>query len=213
MQKQVKKITIDNINYNSLSEASEKLKIHITTISWRIKSKNHKFENYKYIDEDNIKLALSTKILIDNIEYNSVREAVKKLNFTDGYIARRIRSIDEEDSEWKILDKPRDKRKQTGRKVMINDVIYQSVKEASQKLNIIEAILTKRLNSKEPIPISPKKKVFINNIIYESVTDASKQLDTNINIIISHLKSDNEKWNKYYYLQIEYVDLTKYNYL
>lgn len=208
-----KKITIDNINYNSLSEASEKLKIPVPTISWRIKSKTKKFENYKYTDEENIKLPLSTKILINNIEYNSVEEASKKLNVTNGYISRRLNSADEEDSEWKVLDKPRDKRKQTGRKVMINDIIYDSVKEASEKLNIIESTLTKRLNSKEPIPVTPKKSVSIDNVIYESVTEASKKLNININILISHLKSDNEKWKNYYYLPMEYIDLTKYKYL
>jgi group I intron endonuclease len=208
-----KKITIDNINYNSLSEASKKLKIPIPTISWRIKSKTKKFENYKYTDEENIKVSLSTKISIDNVEYNSVEEASKKLNVTNGYISRRLNSVDEEDSEWKILDKKRDKRKQTGRKVMINDIVYDSVKEASEKLNILEANLTKRLNSKEPLPVTSKKSVSINNVIYESVTDASKQLNTNINVLISHLKSDNEKWKNYYYLPIRYIDLTKYKYL
>lgn len=208
-----KKITIDNINYNSLSEASEKLKIPIPTISWRIKSKTKKFENYKYTDEENIKVSLSTKISINNVEYNSVEEASKKLNVTNGYISRRLNSADEEDSEWKVLDKPRDKRKQTGRKVMINDIIYNSVKEASEKLNIIESTLTKRLNSKEPIPVTPKKSVSIDNVIYESVTEASKKLNTNINLLILHLKSDNEKWKNYNYIPIEYIDLTKYKYL
>ena len=96
---------------------------------------------------------------------------------------------------------------------MINDIVYNSVKEASEKLNIIESTLTKRLNSKVPIPVTPKKSVSIDNVIYESVSDASKQLNTNINILISHLKSDNEKWKNYYYLPIEYIDLTKYKYL
>jgi group I intron endonuclease len=206
-----KKITIDDINYNSLSEASEKLKIHITTISWRIKSENLKFENYKYTDQENIKLPLSTKISIDNVEYNSIEEASKKLNVTNGYISRRLNSVDEEDYEWKILDKKRDKRKQTGRKVMINGIIYDSVKEASEKLNIIESTLTKRLNSKEPIPVTPKKSVSIDNVIYESVSDASKQLNKNINVLISHLKSD--KFKNCIYLPIEYIDLSKYKYL
>lgn len=206
-----KKITIGDIKYNSLSEASEKLKISISTISWRIKSENPKFENYKYTDKENIKLQLSTKISINNVEYNSVEEASKKLNVTNGYISRRLNSADEEDSEWKVLDKPRDKRKQTGRKVMINDIIYNSVKEASEKLNIIESTLTKRLNSKEPIPVTPKKSVSIDNVIYESVTDSSKQLNTNINVIIKRLKSENFK--NYNYLEIEYIDLTKYKYL
>lgn len=206
-------ITIDNINYNSLSEASEKLKIPVPTILWRVKSKTYKFDNYKYTDEENIKLTLSTKISIDNIEYNSVEEASKKLNFTNGYISRRLNSDDEEDSEWKILDKKRDKRIQVGKKVMINDTIYNSVKEASEKLNIVESLLIKRLKSKTPIAVTPKKSVSIDNIIYESVTEASKQLNKNINSIILHLKSDDEKWKDWYYLPIEYIDLTKYKYI
>lgn len=208
-----KKITIDNINYNSLSEASQKLKISLPTISWRVRSKNPKFNNYKYTNEESIKLPLSTKICINNIKYNSIKEACKKLKFTNGYISRRLLSTDNEDSEWIILKEKRDKRKQIGKKVMINDITYDSVKEASEKLNIIESILTKRLNSKVPIPVTPKKSVSINNIVYESVSEASKKLNVNINMLIKHLKSDNEKWKDYYYLPIKYIDLTKYKYL
>jgi hypothetical protein len=42
------KFTIDGVEYFSLGEASKKLKIPITTILWRLKSKNKRFENYKY---------------------------------------------------------------------------------------------------------------------------------------------------------------------
>jgi group I intron endonuclease len=41
---------IDDVEYETLSSASKKLGIHPTTISWRLKSKNKKFENYKYKD-------------------------------------------------------------------------------------------------------------------------------------------------------------------
>lgn len=40
---------IDGVIYNSLGEASKELNIHITTIRWRLNSKNKKFENYKYV--------------------------------------------------------------------------------------------------------------------------------------------------------------------
>lgn len=40
---------IDNTKYISLSDASTKLGIPITTIRWRLKSKNKKFNNYKII--------------------------------------------------------------------------------------------------------------------------------------------------------------------
>ena len=92
-------------------------------------------------------------------------------------------------------------------------MVYNSVKEASEKLNILESLLIKRLKSKTPIPVTPKKSVSIDDTIYESVTEASKQLNKNINVLISHLKSEDEKWKKYYYLPVEYVDLTKYRYI
>lgn len=40
---------IDGVKYLSLGEASNKLSIPTTTIRWRLKSKNKKFNNYKYI--------------------------------------------------------------------------------------------------------------------------------------------------------------------
>jgi len=43
------KFTIDSVEYFSLGDASNKLNIPITTIRWRLKSKNIKFINYQYI--------------------------------------------------------------------------------------------------------------------------------------------------------------------
>jgi ribosome-binding protein aMBF1 (putative translation factor) len=205
-------ITIDNVRYDSLTEASKKLQIPLPTILWRVKSKNNKFDNYEYTEITNQKL-LSTKISINNIEYNSVLEACKKLKFGSEYITKRLKSNEDEDKEWKILDKPRDRREKVGKRVSINDVVYNSIKEASLKLGIPEVVLAKRLNSKEPMPVTPKKRISIDNNVYDSVTEASKQLNKNINVLIKHLKSDNEKWKSYYYLPIEYIDLSKYKYL
>ena len=43
---------INEIEYESLGKAKEYLNIPITTIRWRILSKNPKYENYKYKDEN-----------------------------------------------------------------------------------------------------------------------------------------------------------------
>jgi len=43
------RFVINNIEYDSLGDASNKLNIPITTIRWRLKSNNKKFESYKYI--------------------------------------------------------------------------------------------------------------------------------------------------------------------
>ena len=45
----IRPVTIDNILYDSLSEASRQLDIPSPTILWRIKSKNKKYLNYNYI--------------------------------------------------------------------------------------------------------------------------------------------------------------------
>ena len=41
-------VTIDGVDYNSLAEASKILGISVSTIRWRVLSKNKKFELYKY---------------------------------------------------------------------------------------------------------------------------------------------------------------------
>jgi hypothetical protein len=43
------RFSINNIEYFSLGDAYKKLGISISTILWRLRSKNKKFENYKYI--------------------------------------------------------------------------------------------------------------------------------------------------------------------
>ena len=42
-------VLIDDVEYSSLGEASKILNIHLTTIRYRILSKNSKFNNYKYV--------------------------------------------------------------------------------------------------------------------------------------------------------------------
>lgn len=43
-------VVIDDIEYRSAGEASKILGIPMITIRWRVRSKNRKFENYKYKD-------------------------------------------------------------------------------------------------------------------------------------------------------------------
>jgi hypothetical protein len=45
------KISIDKNFYISMTEASRQLNIPVPTILWRLKSKNPKFDNYKYVNE------------------------------------------------------------------------------------------------------------------------------------------------------------------
>jgi hypothetical protein len=50
---------INNLEYESLAEASRQTNISSPTILWRIKSKSKKFEYYKYQSHPSIKAKLS----------------------------------------------------------------------------------------------------------------------------------------------------------
>jgi hypothetical protein len=43
-------VIIDNINFDSLSDASKALNLNVTVVLWRIKSKNKKFESWKFYE-------------------------------------------------------------------------------------------------------------------------------------------------------------------
>jgi len=51
----IMKISIDENIYISMTEASRQLNIPTPTILWRIKSKNPKFDSYKYFEEEESK--------------------------------------------------------------------------------------------------------------------------------------------------------------
>lgn len=94
------KIIIDNTEYESLTEAGKKLNLCPSVISWRIKSKNVNFINYKYSDETYVTKSVY-KVIINDILYNSVSEACKIINHSKKYINKRLKSTDDKDKNWK----------------------------------------------------------------------------------------------------------------
>lgn len=202
-------VTINNINYKSLNEASKKLNISISTITKRIKSIDE-FNNYKYTNEILNQIPISTKFSINNIIYNTLEEASKKLNLSSHYISNKLKSTHINDINWEILNLNKNKKEINGKKIMVNDIIYNSITETCNKLNINNRTLVKILN-KEQIPISRKKRISIDNVIYTSLTDATRLLKMTLTTISSRLKSYNFK--NYIYLPIEYYDVTKFKYI
>lgn len=61
------KISINGNIYISITEASRQLNIPTPTILWRIKSKNQKFVNYKYVNED-ISTQPSEILFVDDVD-------------------------------------------------------------------------------------------------------------------------------------------------
>jgi group I intron endonuclease len=105
-----KEIVIDNIDYISYKDASNKLGIPITTVRWRVLSKNPKYKDYHfkgeiktYYSDEEQKMRFSEpqkdKIMtfnkpffIDDVEYRTLKEASDILNIHQMTIKGRLKS-------------------------------------------------------------------------------------------------------------------------
>jgi group I intron endonuclease len=69
------KISVDNIIYISISEAARQLNMPAPTVLWRLKSNNPKFDNYKYVNEENFKQSSETlsEDDVDNYELQNLQ--------------------------------------------------------------------------------------------------------------------------------------------
>lgn len=85
-----KKISIDGIEYPSISAASRQLKISNRTISDRVK--NDTFSNYRYLGEGENPLSKNArKVIIDGQEYRSMNYAATQLNIDKNYLTRMLK--------------------------------------------------------------------------------------------------------------------------
>lgn len=156
-EKLKREIIIDGIEYDSISEASEKINIDRQSISSRLKSSH--FKNYLFQDDDlNIKynkyidvdqhLSKKERVSIDGVEYGSITDAVKNLNKPHDYINWRLNS--KSYPNWSYLDKVVEL-KETGipklKSVSINGVQYESITKAVIGSGIDRQIMRYRLKS------------------------------------------------------------------
>lgn len=152
-----KSIIINNIKYESISDAVKKLNIDRSLIRSRLKSphfKNYLFQdeklNKKYKKYENIDPHLSKKerISIGGIIYESITDAAKYLNKSNDYINWRLNS--KSYPEWFYLNK-KVELKETGlpktKRVSILDKEYESISKAVEGSGIDRQIMRYRLKS------------------------------------------------------------------
>ena len=151
------KILVDEVEYDSISEAVSKINIDRSLIRFRLRSPH--FKNYLFVDNDlNIKynkfvevdphLSKKERVSIDGVEYGSITDATKILNKEYDYISWRLNS--KSYPEWFYLDKVVEL-KETGvpklKPVSINGVEYESISMAVEKSGIDRQIMRYRLKS------------------------------------------------------------------
>jgi group I intron endonuclease len=115
-----KEIVINNIDYTSYNDASDKLGIPLVTIRWRCLSKNPKYKNYYHkgkikeiYSEEEQKVRLSepqkgkqTKFnkpfFIDDVEFRTLMDASEKLNIHPMTIKGRLKSPKFDNYRYKV---------------------------------------------------------------------------------------------------------------
>jgi hypothetical protein len=159
-------------------------------------------------------------ILIDDIEYPSIKNAAEKLNIERALLKHRLKSFNFKNYLYKDNDiniknnKFIDKIESLRKKISIDGVIYNSISEACNKLNKRHDYILWRLQSKsygnwfylynhdsnkeiETGPIK-KKAVSVNDIIYESISNAVIGSGIDRQLIRYRLKSKN--YPDYFYI-------------
>jgi len=183
-------------------------------------------EDLKLIIKDELKLnnkknqSSKVAVIIDGEEYDSIFSASTKLNIEREIIRYRLKSSQFKnylyrDNELnikynKFIDyDPYESKKE---KISINDVIYNSITEATIKLNKTHDYITWRLNSKsytnwvylnkhiELKETGPQKlkKISIDDIIYESIAEAVRKTGIDRQLIRYRLKAKN--YENYFYI-------------
>jgi hypothetical protein len=152
-------IIIDNIKYESITDASKNLNFERTLIGYRLKSshfKNYLFqdnelnEKYKKFEEIDPHLSKKQPISIKSKEYQSITEASKDLKKTFEYISWRLNSSSYTD--WYYIDKEVlliDTGKQKMRKVHILGKEYASISQAVKETGINREIMKYRIKTEK----------------------------------------------------------------
>ena len=148
------KIIVDDIIYDSMTEAGRQLGLNTTVVLWRLKSKNPNFDNYKYSDDNTeetykINKSNENKIIIDGIIYNTMEEASKKLKLNIDTIFKRVISDDKKFDNYNYTENQKKNISLNGIKIMIDDVLYNSMTEAGVKLSLSRNTISRRVKSND----------------------------------------------------------------
>lgn len=190
------KIKINDVEYNSIIEASKLLNIDRKTISYRLKSTH--FKNYLYQDDELNKkydkfieidpyLSKKEPISINGKKYESITQASKYLKKTNDYINWRLNS--QSYPEWFYLDKEV-KLKDTGepkmKRVSILDNEYSSIAEAVLKTGIDRQIMRYRIKSEKYPEYFYIKFPFSESIESKNISIRTFKSDTDENLLVWH---------------------------
>ena len=184
-------IIIDNIYYESMREAGEAYGVDKDVISKRVKSEEPQYQNYRYADS-NKKIICIRPVLIDDILYESATYASQETGISRCTILNRIKSPNPKFSGYKYADTKIDENMQPLSSLSEGDVCNEITKYTDYiKTNCVKPIIVNTTKS--------GIKVMIDNIYYESLSDASRNIGVSHKTIKSRILSHNPEFANYCY--------------
>jgi hypothetical protein len=155
------------------------------------------------------------RIYIDGTIYSFISEASKKLGISRSLIKHRLYSPIYKEyyflNDSKNVSKNKEPYENNRKKIQIDGIIYLSIKDASESLNLESYKIYHRLNStsyprwlymngttKKNICEKRNKKISIDGFEYESISEASKKTKISRELIRYRLRVD--KFKNYIYL-------------
>lgn len=132
------KINYNGIEYNSIAELARKYNLNVVTLRTRLR-KGLPIEEAVNKNKFNC-----TQIEYNGVKFDSIKELCKKLNINQTLLNNRLHQ------GWNLYDainKEKNITKQ-GKTIIINEKIYNSIKEASLDLNIEENKLRRIIRDK-----------------------------------------------------------------
>lgn len=172
-------ITIDGITYSTRSQACTKLNISYAIMNNVVKDL-HKTE---YTKSDFKSKRNYTSITIDDIKYHSLIEASKALNISMSRLQNRRHKL----NKAKYIKSDFDPIKYSkSHPITINGITYNSLAEASKKLNISTYKLQHNAKSKQAYHGTP---ITIDGVKYESIAEACRKTNATPMILQNRIKT------------------------
>ncbi len=146
-------IMVDGVNYPSIKAAAEKLDIKYEVVRYRLKSPN--YPTYHRKDEVKLPKPLQSPnnqclvpVIVDGVEYPSMREAERALGLPPNVIYNRVKSPSHPNYHRKGEAKEPARRKSgTSKAVIVDGVEYFSLNHAATVLRIASTRIRDRADS------------------------------------------------------------------
>ena len=217
------KVSINNVIYDSITEAAVAVGVTPTCANWRLNSKIKEWKDWFYVKSGPKVLELSKvgkpkRICVEGVIYDSFLEAAKVFKISESAVKGRVLSNNELFKNWNYFGvKPKViVKKPTGMLVSVNGITYGSIREAANANGLNYSTVKRSLRMKLPtydhwkfvkadsnIKNAQKgnKAVSVNGVIYVSIKEACAELNLSYRAVRQGLLNNLPKYSSWKFVK------------